>query len=228
MADFLGQVEGFLLEHPEFLVGFLARYPDVVERLGWSGAQEQGGKVHDLQPHLISNLKGQLDESAVIVHELVETGRENMAVQRQIHRCVESFLKTSSLEELLSLVSTRMPEALDLDCAYVCAEQAEGLPAEVRSVNSVAHWIPPEQPMSLLVGGGQDLQEIFGTSAKAVAEGSGACVRLRKGVGADAMMLVLGSRDAQQFHPGQGHDFVLFLGRCLGLMIGLHQRIHGR
>ena len=208
------RVAQYLREHPEFL----ARNPALLEKIEVPG-RDQGDSVVDLQRFMVERLRGELAEMAAARDELVANVRNNMATQNRTHEAIVSLLAARSFEHFVETVTTDLAIVLDLDVVALGVEQSEGdgpdqPPAGVRSLQRgmVNEIFGPTQNILLR----NDIEGdplIFGAGAGLVQ--SDALIRLNISSEAPPALLALGSRQSDQYDPGQGTELLRFLAQVI-------------
>ncbi len=211
------QVAAFLRCHPEFLCD----RPDLVNQLSppsrWSD-----DAVVDLQQFMVQTLRQELDGLRACTHEVIETSRQNMALQARTHDAALTLLEAGDVDTLLRAVSEDLPVVLDVDVALVALEPGGG-PA-VYPGNSEIQLLEAGDVDHLVGGHGVVLLDrladggpLFAGAASLVR--SAALARLGPLDGCPNGVLALGSRHAETFHPRQGADLLRFLARVLTLCL---------
>lgn len=207
------QVEQYLCEHPEFfndhlaLVGSL-RIPHAI-----------GGAI-SLIERQVAVLRDQNQQYKRKLMELVQVGRDNDALHRNLHLLTLALMRADSLGDVIERVHghlrddfkadtvalrvARLPADFTTDTCTLPLDQGDPALAAFapffRAVRPLCGQLKPEQ-----------LAFLFGDQAEAV--GSTALVPL--GVEAELGMLAIGSHDEQRFHPAMDTLFM----RCLGELI---------
>ncbi len=206
-------VAEYLKSHPEFLAEHLEVIGSLVPP-----ALDAGENVLDLQRFMLEKLQSEVKRLGGHWDELIATSRSNMAGQSQIHAAVLAMLEAGTLEHLVHTVTGHFTDILNVDAVSLCIE---GNAALVGSENDVRVLSPGD--VDQLVGAERDivlrvegdcLDEIFGPAAPLVR--SDALLRIDVGAEDPAVLLALGSREADKFHPGQGTELLSFLAQALG------------
>jgi uncharacterized protein YigA (DUF484 family) len=206
-------VAEYLKAHPEFL----GEHMEVIGSLV-PPALDAGENVLDLQQFMLEKLQSEVKRLGGHWDELIATSRSNMAGQSQIHAAVLSMLEAETLEHLVHTVTGHFTDILNVDAVSLCFEGSAALvgnESDVRllSPGDVDQLIGPERDIILRVDG-DSLEEIFGPAAPLVQ--SDALLRIDVGAEDPAVLLALGSREADKFHPGQGTELLGFLAQALG------------
>lgn len=202
------QVADYLRRHPDFLAGHLHLIP--LPRSRW-----EAGNVVDLQQFMVERLRAELDNLRGCADDLLQTTRSNMSTQGRTHRAVLAVLGAGGFEELCRVVNEDVATLLAVDVAVLCLEAGDfGFPCA-----SVGHLRGGD--VARLLGKRECVLRdhvkgdtvLFGEAASLVQ--SDALVRLTPYDGSPCALLALGSRDGDFFHPGQGTELLLFLGRVI-------------
>jgi uncharacterized protein YigA (DUF484 family) len=208
------QVAGYLRRHP----AFLAEHPELLEVLAPPG-RTHGDGVLDLQSFMVERLRGEVAEMREARDALVRSGRSNMAAQGRVHEAVLALLASKSFEHLIEIVTTDLAILLNLDAVSLGVEQAGRTLPPVR-LGGLCQLEP--DTVDSLIGSGRKVAlrgeiegdpAIFGAAAGLVA--SQALIRLDISAATPPALLALGSRQAGQFHPGQGTELLAFLAGAL-------------
>ncbi len=208
------QVAEFLRHNPEFFDDF----PDLLAVLK-APARDVGDGVIDLQQHMVERLRGELAVMATARDDLVATGRTNLSAQTRVHKAVLALLKARNFEQFIEMLTVDLAVILDLDVVTIGVEKTEDGPATPCRAGVLR--LEPDT-VDRLMGPGQNIvlrtevpgdPAIFGEGAGLVA--SDAMIRLSVGSTTPAALLALGSRDPDQFHPGQGTELLGFLARVV-------------
>lgn len=208
------RVAEYLRRHPDFL----ARHPALLEKIEIPG-RDQGDGVVDLQRFMVERLRSDLVELTATRDELVANVRNNMATQSRTHEAIISLLAARSFEHFVETVTTDLAIVLDLDVVALAVEQSEGgsysqPSAGVRCLRpgTVNEVLGPTQNILLRNDiDGDPL--IFGAGAGLVR--SDALIRLDISSEAPPALLALGSRQSDQFDPGQGTELLRFLAQVI-------------
>lgn len=171
-----------------------------------------GDNVSDFQSVMINNLRHQLQESSIIIHELVETSRDNMYAQEQIHKAVLRFMNANNMMALTNIVTQDIAKAMSLDAVRILIE------GEATSNITDRHIkIVPQGTIDQHMG--QSVNEIlwenelgdadiFGTYHHFIV--SGVYMRMRLDSKYDGM-IAFGAQEAGRFSPDLGAELLRFL-----------------
>ncbi len=208
------QVADYLRHHPDFF----GQNPDLLEEIQRS-ARDCGEGVVDLQQYIVEHLRTELAGLAAARDALVVTGRNNLSAQARVHKATLALLAAKSFEHFIETLTTDVAAILDLDVVTIGVEQngSDSARAQTAGVfrleqGTVDRLIGPDQAIALRETVEGD-PAIFGSGAGLIA--SDALLRLSISGTTPTALLALGSRQADQFHPGQGTELLAFLARVV-------------
>lgn len=207
------QVEQYLREHPEFFNDHLA----LVAGLRIPHA---AGPAVSLIERQVAVLRDQNQQYKRKLMELVQVGRDNDALHRNLHQLTLALMRAHSMGDVIERVHghlrddfkadsvalrlARLPADFATDTCTLPLEAGDpalaSFAAFFRAVRPLCGELKPEQ-----------LAFLYGDQAEAIA--STALIPL--GVEAELGMLAIGSHDEHRFHPAMD---TLFL-RCLGELV---------
>ena len=208
------QVADYLRRHPDFFGG----NSDLLAEIHPT-ARDCGEGVVDLQQYIVERLRAELTGLAAARDALVVTGRSNLSAQARVHKAILALLAAKSFEHFIETLTTDLAVILDLDVVTIGVEQngSDSARAQTAGVfrlepGTVDRLIGPDQAIALreTVAGEP---AVFGPGAGLIA--SDALLRLSISGTTPAALLALGSRQADQFHPGQGTELLAFLARVV-------------
>lgn len=207
------QVAAYLRRHPDF---FNDR-PDLLVELSpptrWSD-----DTIVDMQRFMVESLQGEISGLRDCAQEVIETSRVNMIVQARTHDAALAVVRCETLADLLTVIRDKLPTLLGVDAANVVAEDMDGIDLAALDVTA----LPPGALAGcmdargdiILVNDSADARRLFGREAAAEVR-SVAVVRMRADRVATACAFLLGSCDAEGFHPEQGTELLAFLARVV-------------
>lgn len=213
-------VIAYLHRHPEFL----DEHPEALRALRPPG-REVGDGVVDFQRFLFDRQRQEVATLKAEYRNLLNVCRGNLASQARVHKASLAILAAPSFGQLLQIVTTDLAVVLDVDVVTLAVENAAGITPRF-----------PVQGIQLLKAG--TVEELLGEDRAVAYEaevpgdpalfggGAGlvrsqALLRLRFGREAPIGLLCIGSRKAGRFHPGLGTELLAFLGRVVGIAVGL-------
>jgi len=209
------QVAAYLRRHPEFLVD----NPELLDGLT-PPKRHDGEAVIDLQSVMVERLRTEVGSLTDARDSLLTTGRSNLTAQSRAHEAVVALLKSESFEHFIETITTDLAVILDLDVVTIGVFSDQENRAATPHISGVYQLDPdmldevlgPTCSMILRDNVEGD-PRIFGAGAGLVH--SDAILRLKIGPDSPEALLALGSRQPDQFHPGQGTELLSFLGRVL-------------
>jgi len=208
------QVADYLRHHPDFF----GRNPDLLDEIQ-PPARDCGEGVVDLRQYIVEHLRAELTGLAAARDALVVTGRNNLSAQARVHKAILALLAAKNFEHFIETLTTDLAVILDLDVVTIGVEQNGPDSARVQTAGvfrleqgTVDRLIGPDQTIALRAAVEGD-PAVFGPGAGLIA--SDALLRLSISGTTPTALLALGSRQADQFHPGQGTDLLAFLVRVV-------------
>lgn len=212
------QVAQYLRQHPNFL----AENPDLVDGQTAPNRHQETGVV-DLQHVMLQRLRDEVGELTGARDDLIVTGRSNLTTQARVHEAILSLLNARNFEQFVVTITTDLSVILDLDVITVAVEPCDQFP-QGQSLKGAAGKGVVQLPQDyieetlgrasiLLRGDVTGDPAVFGSGAGLVR--SDALIRLSIGAETPSALLALGSRQPDQFQPGQGTELLTFLARVL-------------
>jgi uncharacterized protein YigA (DUF484 family) len=210
---YLRRNPGFFDDHPEAL------------RLLRSPSREIGEGVVDFQHFLYERQRRELNRVNLEYRNLIAVSRGNLASQGRVHKAALTVLAAPSFGQLLQIVTTDLAVLLDVDVVTIAVENIAGVTPRLNTHG--VHLLEAGTVESVL---GDDKTVVydadvtgdpalFGGAAGLVR--SQALLRLRFGRETPIGLLCIGTRKPGRFHPGLGTELLGFLGRIVGISIGL-------
>lgn len=200
VADYIKSRPDFFQYYPHLLVDMVAPEKRV------------GDNVSDFQAAMINNLRHQLQESSIIIHELVETSRDNMYAQDQIHKAVLRFMRVNSINDLVAIITQDIARAMDIDAISILIEGE----ATNNIVNRHIRIVPAgtidqhigKNNHQILWENEPGDPDIFGRYSSMILSG----VYIRMHIDADHDGLIaFGVQEAGRFSPDLGAELIRFL-----------------
>lgn len=207
------QVEQYLREHPEF-------FNDHLALLAALKVPHASGPAVSLIERQVAVLRDNNQQHKRKLMELVQVGRDNDALHKNLHLLTLALMRADSLGDVIERVHGHLRDDFKAD---VVALRLARLPADFttdtctlpldQNDTALAAFAPFFRAVRPLCGElkPEQLAFLYGDQAEAVA--STALIPL--GVEAELGMLAIGSHDDHRFHPAMD---TLFL-RCLGELI---------
>ena len=210
------QVAQYLSDNPDFFT----THADLFERMA-APERNLGDGVTDIQKAMIHRLRDKVERTEDVARVLIDTSRDNLSIQAQIHAGVLSLLDATRFEQLIQTVTVDLSVMLDLDVVNLCVEADEDFPLPEANVivvprGTIDSFVGENQSIAL----DQDISAdpvLFGGASPLVQ--SQALVRLEISDLAPPAVLAFGSRDNDRFHPGQATELLQFLARVLEIQM---------
>ncbi len=207
-------VRGYLLENPNFL----SDNPDLLPLLR-PEALHSGENVLDMGQIVARRLCDEVTRLKAQHEVLLANGRANQAAQKKVNAAALAMLEARNFEHLIHVITRDMAEILGIDTVTLCVETADDGPAQAPTGG--VYVLPAGQVDRVLGPGAATRLEavrcgdraVFGPAADLVR--SQALVRLLPSPGSPPGLLALGSRDGDEFQPGQGTEMLQFLSRLM-------------
>ena len=214
------EVMGYLRHHPEFL----DEHPEAL-RLLRPPSREVSEGVVDFQQFLHERQRRELNRVNLEYRNLIAVSRGNLASQNRVHKAALTILAAPSFGQLLQIVTTDLAVLLDVDAVTIAVENVAGITPRLNvqgihllEAGTVEGRLGPDKAVLYdadVVGD----PALFGSAAGLVR--SQALIRVRFGRETPTGLLCIGTRKPGRFHPGLGTELLGFLGRIVGLAIGL-------
>jgi uncharacterized protein len=213
-------VLAYLRRHPEFL----DEHPEAVRLLRPPG-REIGEGVVDFQHFLYERQRREISRINLEYRNLIAVSRGNLASQTRVHKAALAVLAAPSFGQLLQIVTTDLAVLLDVDVVTIAVENVAGIAPRLNThgvhlleAGAVEEWLGPDKAVVYEANIAGD-PVLFGGAAGLVC--SQALIRLRFGRETPTGLLCIGTRKPGRFHAGLGTELLGFLGRIVGLAIGL-------
>lgn len=206
-------VISWLRDHPDFL----SRNPDICELL-LPPKTETGKGVADFQHFMIKRLREDRDGIIEEAREIVETSRTNMNNQSRMFKSIIMLLDSQTFDEFIRTITMDMASVLDVDIITLLVESDDDVIPHVNLSGVKA--VPPgtidnfmKNDRVKLEANIQGNENIYGGGAGLVK--SQLALKLTVAPNMPPAMLAFGSREPQQFQPGQGTELIAFLGHVI-------------
>jgi uncharacterized protein YigA (DUF484 family) len=213
-------VASYLRSHPDFF----ERHLPLLRRLHIP--HQSGTSTVSLVERQVTVLRQRNDELERQLTELVDVARANNELVDKIHELAMTFLRTTGIEARLAALENALREDFGAERAVLVlfADKArpgvsrEGFLKIVdRKDDSVKSFSTFLRSARARCGPLRDKQKMFLFGREADSIASGAMVPI--GAGSEVGFLTVGSKDANQFHPGQRVDFLAQLGELVELAL---------
>ena len=201
---------------------------DVMRALITADRQKQASNVIDLRSIAMDRMEDRLNKLEDTHRTVVAAAYDNVSSMNEIHRVILSVLEPKDFNGFLHYVEHELAPTLGIETASLCLEtqavttgQGPSLSKEFgtgvtfMAIGEVNDYITSgreinSRPVTMRsVKPGSDTS-LFDSSKDPIK--SEALLKLDLGDGNLPGMLVLGSKNPDQFAPGQGSDLLLFLG----------------
>jgi uncharacterized protein YigA (DUF484 family) len=213
-------VVAYLRRHPDFL----DEHPEAV-RLLRPPTREIGDGVVDFQHFLYERQRREINRITLEYRNLIAVSRGNLASQNRVHKAALTILAAPSFGQLLQIVTTDLAVLLDVDVVTIAVENIAGIAprlnvhgVQLLEAGTVEELLGEDKSVVYEADVAGD-PALFGGAAGLVR--SQALLRLRFGRETPIGLLCIGTRKPGRFHPGLGTELLGFLGRIVGLSIGL-------
>lgn len=222
------QVKAYLRRHPEFLHD----NADLLEVMK-APAAELGDGVVDMQHFMVGGLQKQLRDMRGKYDDIVDFCRDNLSAQSQVHNAILALVKTRNLDQLLQVLTVDLVNVFDLDVVRIAMEtdhvemydtsypDAHYSGISFISTGTVDAALGADDDILLVEDTEKqaiaDFEEIFADCAALVK--SCAMLRLKLETVQRDVLLCLGVRHKERFHPHQGVDLLNFLAQIVELRL---------
>ena len=204
-------VKNFLKRNPDFLI----ENPELFSVLTPPNRTDGEGVV-DFRKMMIEKIKSNLEDLQYSQGHLIDTSRNNLTTQVQVHEAVLRLIEIDDIEHIGHIVTQDWADMLHIDVIRICFEQDH--PIAPPTFKEIA--LLPEGCVNEYLGkddiiqlrGDVDVSEdIFGP-AKSLVKAE-ALIKIPETKYNPPGILAFGSRDADMFYPGQGTELLRFLGK---------------
>ncbi|MBT6135283.1 MAG: DUF484 family protein [Kordiimonadaceae bacterium] len=201
----------FLMQNPDFLIN----NPDLYSILTPPDRSE-GDRIVDFQNIMIEKIKKNLKDLQHNQGHLIDTSRNNLTTQAQVHEAVLCLLETEALNHIGHIVTQDWADMLHIDVIRICFEVDHPInPPALKEITllqkgRVNEYLNQED-IILLRGEANVSEDIFGPAKPLVK--TEALIKIPKTKYNPPGILAFGSRDLDMFYPGQGTELLRFLGK---------------
>lgn len=213
-------VANYLLSHPDFF----ERHLPLLRRM--QIPHQSGGSTISLVERQVAVLRQRNDELESRLTELVEVAKANNKLVDHIHELAVAFIRTSGSDARLEVLESALREKFNAERAVLVLFRNHAYPEAARPgfVKLVERDDPLLKSFSTFLrsararcGPLRDRQKEFLFDHEADSIASAAMVPI--GEGAKYGFLTVGSKDPNQFHPGQRVDFLGRLGELVEIAL---------
>ena len=201
----------FLMQNPDFLIN----NPDLYSILT-PPDRSKGDRIVDFQNIMIEKIKKKLKDLQHNQGHLIDTSRNNLTTQAQVHEAVLCLLETEALNHIGHIVTQDWADMLHIDVIRICFEVDHPInPPALKEITllqkgRVNEYLNQED-IILLRGEANVSEDIFGPAKPLVK--TEALIKIPKTKYNPPGILAFGSRDLDMFYPGQGTELLRFLGK---------------
>lgn len=204
-------IKDYLKRHPDFLV----ENPELFSVLT-PPDRSTDDEIVDFQALMIEKIKSNIEELKFSQGHLIDTSRNNLTTQVQVHEAVLSLLDIHDSSELGHIVTQDWADNLHIDVIRICFENGHSTAApSLKEISRLSKGCVDEylgkDDIVQLRGNVEVSEEIFGPAKNLIK--AEALVKLPETELNPPGILVFGSRDADMFYPGQGTELLRFLGK---------------
>ncbi|MEH6360673.1 MAG: DUF484 family protein [Amylibacter sp.] len=222
-ANKFNEVREEILSNPK---AFLEDH-EVMRALIAADRQKQPSNVIDLRSIAMDRMEDRLNKLEDTHRTVIAAAYDNVSSMNQIHRAILSVLEPDDFNGFLRYVEHDLAPTLGIEAASLCLEtqavstgQGPSLSKEFgtgvtfMAIGEVEDYITHGRNMNsrpvTMRSVRSDGVLLFADNPEPIL--SEALLKLDLGTGNLPGMLVLGSKNADQFAPAQGSDLLLFLG----------------
>lgn len=222
-ANKFNEVRDEILSNPR---AFLEDH-EVMRALIAADRQQQPSNVIDLRSIAMDRMEDRLNKLEDTHRTVIAAAYDNVSSMNQIHRAVLSILEPDDFNGFLHYVEHDLAPTLGIEAVSLCLEtqavsagQGPSLSKEFgtgvtfMAIGEIEHYITHGRNMNSRPVTMRSVRSdgilLFADSPEPIL--SEALLKLDLGSGNLPGMLVLGSKNADQFAPAQGSDLLLFLG----------------
>jgi uncharacterized protein YigA (DUF484 family) len=200
---------------------------DIMRALIAADRAKQASNVIDLRSIAMDRMEDRLNQLEDTHRTVIAAAYDNVSSMNQIHRAVLSILEPADFNGFLKLVAQDLASTLGIESVVLCLEtqavsagQGPSLSKEFgtgvtfMAIGEIEDYITHGRDMNsrpvTMRSVKPDGVMLFSDNNEPIK--SEALLKLDLGTGNLPGMLVLGSKNADQFAPAQGSDLLLFLG----------------
>ncbi|WP_208347396.1 DUF484 family protein [Pseudaestuariivita rosea] len=219
-AQIAEDVRAKIIEEPDLIL----EDQDVMRALVDGNTQSMGDNIIDLRGIAMQRLESRLDRLEGTHKSVIAAAYENLSGTNQVHRAILSMLDPLEFEDFLCNLNGDVAQTLRVDAIRLVLETVQSDPdLNVDQLDDVLIVAEPgyvdnyitfgngvtERPVTLRSVEYID-EALYGEGAEEIQ--SEACIKLDLGNGRLPGMLVMGSKDKDQFQQSQGTDLLTFFG----------------
>ncbi|MBO6826991.1 MAG: DUF484 family protein [Sneathiella sp.] len=210
-------VREWILANPEFL----RENDDLIsQHLPENRVSEEG--VVNMQSFLLEKLQRETRDLKDLQGDLVAAARGNLHTQNIIHRSILEILGATSFNQFVHILTQDLTDVLEVDVITLCVEDSlvplpdmTGLQRLKKGSVERVYWPHNNMVMRAEASG---TKAVFGPAKDLVA--SDCLIRLEVPALHAGVLLGIGSRDPNHFHPDQGTELIEFFAGCVEALLG--------
>lgn len=223
----------------EAMAEHLRAHPDFFERhplllLGLKLPHRTGGSAISLVERQVAMLRQRSAQLERQLKELVAVAKENDGLVDKMHRLTLRLMAAPTAEARLEQLETTLREEFLAERALLVLIQNGGAPGPVRDgfVKRLDPASPELRPFTTFLRSGRPRCGVMRERQKDIFERDGDAIRSAAMVPLGALteaglpslgFLIIGSRDAEHFHPGKRMDFLGRLGELVTVALAERQ-----
>jgi uncharacterized protein YigA (DUF484 family) len=222
-TDQIGDIRKRILQDPEALLNDR----EVMRALIAASDSDAPANIIDLKTVVLKRLEGRLDEMEGQNSTIISAAYENIATTSQVHTAILDALEPKTFHDFLEFLRSNWAQTLNIDVARLCLEAPAiplaDMPALQREFGPGVVFLQKDE-IDYYVTLGKDhdprpvtlrqirkgVTKIHGVNASEVR--SEALMKLDLGNGNRPGLLLLGSKNPDQFAPNMGTDLLVFYG----------------
>lgn len=222
-SDQMNDIRSRILQDPEALLNDR----EVMRALVTASDADQAANVIDLKTVVLKRLESRLEDMEGQNNTIVSAAYENMSTTSHVHRAILNVLEPKTFPEFLDFLRTTWAHSLNIDVARVCLEAPaiplKDMPALQSEFGPGVVFLQKDE-IDYYITLGKDIEarpislrqirkgvsKIHGILADEVR--SEALMKLDLGTGNRPGLLLLGSKNPDQFAPNMGTDLLMFYG----------------
>ncbi len=207
---------------------------DIMRALITADRAKQANNVIDLRSIAMDRMEDRLNKLEDTHRTVIAAAYDNVSSMNQIHRAVLSVLEPEDFNGFLQFIENELATTLGVETVSLCLETQAVLPGQGPSlskefgtgvtfmaIGEVDDYITQGRAVNSRAVTMRSVKPNAGVLYKDCADTirSEALLKLNLGDGNLPGMLVIGSKNADQFAPAQGSDLLLFLGSAFARIL---------
>ena len=210
------EVREWILKNPDFL-----RNNDdlIAAHLPENRVSEEG--VVNMQSFLLEKLQKETRDLKDLQGDLVAAARGNLHTQHIIHQSILEILSATSFNQFVHILTQDLTDVLEVDVISLCIEDSivplpemTGLQRLKKGSVERVYWPVNNTVMRAEASG---TKAVFGPAKDLIA--SDCLIRLEVPALHAGVLLGIGSRESNHFHPDQGTELIEFFAGCVEALL---------